>query len=80
MALGWRVLLPIALAYVMLIALAIYLTEDVLGLGNPLARLAALVVVNVVLGYFVFVSLDRGILISGSRGRRAAGGGLDRAA
>jgi len=80
MALGWRVLLPIALAYVMLIAIAIYLTEDVFHLGSGLVRLGALVVVNVVLGYFVFVSLDRGILISGSRGRRAAGGGLDRAA
>jgi NADH-quinone oxidoreductase subunit H len=80
MALGWRVFLPIALAYVMLVALAIYLTEDVLGLGSGLVRLAVLVVVNLVLGYFVFVSLDRGILISGSRGRRAAGGGLGRAA
>jgi len=80
MALGWRVLLPIALAYVMLIAIALYVTEDVMGLGAGLARLAALVVVNVVLGYVVFVLLDRGTLISGSRGRRAAAGGLDRAA
>jgi len=80
MALGWRVLLPISLAYVMLIAIAIYLTEDVLGLGSGLVRLAVLVVVNLVLGYFVFVSLDRGILISGSRGRRAAAGGLGRTA
>ena len=80
MALGWRVLLPIALAYAMLIAIALYVTENVLGLGTGLARLAALVVVNVVLGYFVFVSLDRGTLISGSRGRRAAAGGLDPAA
>jgi len=80
MALGWRVLLPVALAYVMLIAIALYLTEDVMGLGTGLARLAALIVVNAVLGYFVFVSLDRGILISGSRGRQAAAGGLNRAA
>ncbi|MDH4132179.1 MAG: NADH-quinone oxidoreductase subunit NuoH, partial [Gemmatimonadota bacterium] len=33
MALGWRVLLPISLAYVMLIAIAIYLMENVLGLA-----------------------------------------------
>jgi len=80
MALGWRVLLPVALAYVMLIAITLYVTEDVLGLGTGLARLAALVAVNLVLGYFVFVSLDRGTLISGSRGRQAAAGGLNRAA
>jgi NADH-quinone oxidoreductase subunit H len=80
MALGWRVLLPVALAYVMLIAITLYVTEDVLGLGTGLARLAALIVVNAVLGYFVFVSLDRGTVISGSRGRQAAAGGLNRAA
>jgi NADH-quinone oxidoreductase subunit H len=80
MALGWRVLLPVALAYVMLIAITLYVTEDVLGLGTGLARLAALIGVNAVLGYFVFVSLDRGTLISGSRGRQAAAGGLNRAA
>ena len=80
MALGWRVLLPVSLAYVMLIAIALYVTEDLLGLGTGLARLAALIAVNVVLGYFVFVSLDRGTLISGSRGRQAAAGGLNRAA
>ena len=80
MALGWRVLLPVALAYVMLIAVTLYVTEDVFGLGTGLARLAALIVVNAVLGYFVFVSLDRGTVISGSRGRQAAAGGLNRAA
>ena len=80
MALGWRVLLPVALAYVMLIAATLYVTEDVFGLGTGLARLAALIVVNAVLGYFVFVSLDRGTVISGSRGRQAAAGGLNRAA
>jgi NADH-quinone oxidoreductase subunit H len=80
MALGWRVLLPVSLAYVMLIAIALYVTEDVLGLGTGVARLAALIVVNAVLGYFLFVSLDRGTLITGSRGRQAAAGGLNRAA
>jgi NADH-quinone oxidoreductase subunit H len=80
MALGWRVFLPISLAYVMLVALVLYLTGDLLHLQTGPARLAALVAVNLVLGWFVFVAFDRGLLISGSRGRRAAAGGLDHGA
>jgi NADH-quinone oxidoreductase subunit H len=80
MALGWKILMPIGLAYVMVTATAIYLVQDVLGLTAPLALFGILGGLNVVLGYLVFNVLDRGLLISGSRDRRAAGGGLDRAA
>ena len=77
MALGWKVLMPIALAYVMLIATAIYLIETVAGVTSPGVRLLVLTAINVGLGYIVFVVLDRGLLISGSRKRGAASGGLD---
>lgn len=80
MALGWKVLMPIGLAYVMLTATAIYLVQDVLGLTSSWALFGILGALNVVLAYLVFVVLDRGLLISGSRDRRAAAGGLDRAA
>jgi NADH-quinone oxidoreductase subunit H len=80
MALGWKVLMPIGLAYVMLIATAIYVVQDVMGLTSAWALYGILGALNVVLGYLVFVVLDRGLLISGSRDRRAAAGGLDRAA
>ncbi len=80
MALGWKVLMPIALAYVMLIATAIYLIETVAGVTSPGIRLVVLTLINVGLGYIVFIVLDRGLLISGSRKRGAASGGLDRRA
>jgi NADH-quinone oxidoreductase subunit H len=80
MALGWKVLTPIGLAYVMLIAIAIYVTDNLLGIQTIFGRVVALFLVNLVLGYIVFVVMDRGLLISGSRDRRAAAGGLGRAA
>jgi hypothetical protein len=79
MALGWKVLMPIGLAYVMLIATAVYLTENVLGLTSPLPKMLVLTAINLVLGYIVFFVIDRGLLISGSRNRPVPGG-LDRAA
>jgi NADH-quinone oxidoreductase subunit H len=80
MALGWKVLMPIALAYIMLVALTIYVTDNLLGLTSVYVRTGALAVVNIALGYVVFMVFDRGLLISGSRGRDGAAGGLNRAA
>jgi NADH-quinone oxidoreductase subunit H len=65
MALGWKVMLPLALAYVMVIAVAIWLVERGLGLGPRLAMLA-LFGLNLVIGYLVFFVLDRGFLVRGS--------------
>ncbi len=65
MDLGWKVMLPIALLYVMVMALGIWLVERGLGLGPRLAMLA-LFGLNVVLGYLVFFVLDRGFLVKGS--------------
>jgi NADH-quinone oxidoreductase subunit H len=80
MALGWKVLMPIALAYIMLIALAIYLVDNAFGATIPIVKMVVLFLINVVLGYIVFRVLDRGLLITGSRGRHAAAGGLERTA
>jgi NADH-quinone oxidoreductase subunit H len=85
MALGWKVMLPIALGYVMIMALAIWLVER--GLGITSARLVMLVLfgINLVLGYLVFFLLDRGYLVRGSyrplqtvdrSGGPAVGGGV----
>ncbi len=79
MALGWKVLMPIGLAYVMLIALALYIL-DVVGLTGWVARMGVLTVINVALGYIVFVVMDRGLLISGSRSRPPAAGQFGRVA
>ena len=38
MALGWKVLMPLALAYIMVMCTAIYLVERVLGITEPGAR------------------------------------------
>jgi len=80
MALGWKVLIPIALAYVMLIGLAIYVTDNVLAIQSVTVKGWALFGVSAALGYIVFVVLDRGVLITGSRDRLGAAGGLGRAA
>ncbi|MDZ4864930.1 MAG: complex I subunit 1 family protein, partial [Gemmatimonadota bacterium] len=80
MALGWKVLLPIALAYVMVIGVAIYLTENVAGLTSPKAMMGVLFLLNLGLGYLVFVVLDRGTLIGGPQSRKPAAGDLPRAA
>ena len=80
MALGWKVLMPIGLAYVMLIATAIYLIEDVAGVTTWMPKMLVLTAINVALGYIVFIVLDRGLLISGSRDSAASRGGLGRAA
>ncbi len=80
MSLGWKVLIPIALAYIMLIALAIYLTDTVFGIESIRIKNLLLFGVSVALSYIVFVVLDRGVLITGSRDRMRAAGGLGQAA
>ena len=80
MALGWKILLPISLCYIMVIATAMYLLESVLGLTGWAARTGVLTLISLALGYVVFVVLDRGLLISGSRARTGSGASLTRAA
>jgi len=70
MALGWKVMLPLAVLYVMLIAVALWAVEHWLAIQNLKVRMAALFGLNLVVGYAVFFVLDRGLILSGSYRRR----------
>ncbi len=67
MALGWKVLLPLALGYVMVIAVAVYVLEQVLGIADPVAEGLLLFGLNLGLGFLVFFILDRNMIIKGSQ-------------
>ncbi|MGH7586615.1 MAG: NADH-quinone oxidoreductase subunit NuoH [Gemmatimonadales bacterium] len=64
MALGWKMLIPIMLAYVMIMATAVYILERA-GVAGPTARHLALFGLNLLLGWLVFFVLDRGLVIKG---------------
>lgn len=66
MALGWKVLMPLALAYIMVICLAIYVFERRLGLTDPTAAGLALFGVNLVVLVLVFGLLDSNVFIRGT--------------
>jgi membrane protein YdbS with pleckstrin-like domain len=70
MALGWKFMIPTALAYVMVIAVASYVLEHLLGFTEPWPFWAAMTVLNVALAVVVFFVLDRGYLISGTAAYR----------
>jgi NADH-quinone oxidoreductase subunit H len=66
MALGWKVLLPMALGYIMVTSLAIWGVEHLAGVTSPRLKMLILFGINVVLAYLVFFLLDRGHIMSGS--------------
>jgi len=70
MALGWKVLMPIALVYIMVICTAIYGIEHVAGITDPKLRSLALFGVSAVMGLLVFGLLDSGVFIKGSNRRQ----------
>jgi len=72
MALGWKVLLPLSLGYLAVIATAIWYLHAQLGwtYGTPFAL--ALGAVNLVLVVLLVWWLDRGRLVSGSMAEEAA--------
>ena len=70
MALGWKVLMPLALTYIMVVAVALYLIERVAGLTGPVAISLAMLGLNVVVAILVFGLLDSGIFIRGSAQRQ----------
>jgi NADH-quinone oxidoreductase subunit H len=70
MALGWKVLMPLALAYIMVVAVALYLIERVAGLTAPVAVSLAMLGLNLVVAVLVFGLLDSGLFIRGSGQRR----------
>ncbi|HEX4560419.1 MAG TPA: NADH-quinone oxidoreductase subunit H, partial [Gemmatimonadales bacterium] len=72
MALGWKVLLPIALIYLTILATAIWYLKAQLGwsYGKPFAW--ALGGVNLVVFVLLVWWLDRGRIVSGTVSRKAA--------
>jgi len=72
MALGWKFMIPLALCYIMVITLAIWILESVIGVSNPHVLALALFGLNLVLCYIVFFILDRGYILSGSYHRSTA--------
>ena len=70
MALGWKVFIPMGLAYVMFIAVGLWVVEGPLGVTSPAARSGLLFLLNLPVLVFVFRILDRGRLIRGSSTHR----------
>ena len=70
MSLGWKVLLPMALAYIMVVATAIYVIEDVFKITSVLAQHGILFGLSVVVGWLVFFLVDRNSVIAGSQMQR----------
>ena len=72
MALGWKVLLPLALVYLTVIATVIWYLHAVLGWAWDMRFSLVLFAVNLALAVPLLLVLDRGHLISGSVQRRSA--------
>jgi NADH-quinone oxidoreductase subunit H len=68
MSLGWKILLPLALAYIVIIA-AVILALEAAGLRTGLLYGLVLFAVNAVLVVITFFMLDRGRVISPAYGR-----------
>ncbi|HEU4632049.1 MAG TPA: NADH-quinone oxidoreductase subunit NuoH [Gemmatimonadaceae bacterium] len=68
MALGWRVLLPLVLVYIVIVA-GVVLALDAAGVTSEAVRGAVLLGVNILLLVVVFGLLDRGRMVSPASGR-----------
>ncbi len=66
MALGWRVMLPLALGYISVVASAIWLLHDRLGWSYDARFSLALFGLNLLLAVPLFFVLDRGRIVAGS--------------
>ena len=69
MELGWKIMLPVALAYIMVIAIAVWLLDRAgitFGTGYGLALFGVSLVATVAF----LMGLDRGRLLAGSREQR----------
>jgi NADH-quinone oxidoreductase subunit H len=66
MALGWKVMLPLALGYLAALATAIWVLHDQLGWAYDARFALALFGMNVVIAIPLFFVLDRGRLVAGS--------------
>ena len=68
MSLGWKLLLPMALAYIVIVA-SVILALDYIGLDRGFVYGLAMLGVNVILVIIAFFILDRGRIISPAYGR-----------
>jgi NADH-quinone oxidoreductase subunit H len=66
MSLGWKFMIPLALAYILLVGFAVWLLQGPLAIEGPVPRGLILLMLNLVLGYLVFFVLDRGHVLAGS--------------
>jgi hypothetical protein len=64
--------MPLALAYIMVVCVAIYLIQHVLRITDPLYQSLALFGINVVIAGLVFGLLDSNVFIRGSGRQRRA--------
>jgi NADH-quinone oxidoreductase subunit H len=65
MALGWKVLLPISLGYVMVTATAIWVMDQLLPTASPVVKSGALLLMNLVLALILFWGIDSGRVVRG---------------
>ncbi|HRN52610.1 MAG TPA: NADH-quinone oxidoreductase subunit H, partial [Gemmatimonadaceae bacterium] len=68
MSLGWKIMLPVALVYLVLVSTAIVLF-DMAGLGRGATFGYAMGALNLVCVVVLFLVLDRGRLVSPASGR-----------
>ncbi len=65
MALGWKIFIPLGLAYILYIAIAVWVVDGPLGAASPAMRSGLLFLFNIPVLVLVFRVLDRGRLIRG---------------
>jgi NADH-quinone oxidoreductase subunit H len=68
MSLGWKVMLPMALAYIVIVAAAI-LALDAAGMARGFVYGLVLLAINAVLVIVTFLIFDRGRIVSPAYGR-----------
>jgi NADH-quinone oxidoreductase subunit H len=75
MDLGWKVFIPLMMAYIMIMGLAMYLLDEA-GVPVGWQYSGALIVLNLIMMGILIWGLDRGSIVKGatSRTRRRAGG------
>ena len=72
MAIGWKVMLPLALAYLTVIATAVWYLHAVRGWAYDARFAGVLFALNVALALVLFVGVDRGRIIGGAWSTRRA--------
>jgi NADH-quinone oxidoreductase subunit H len=65
MALGWKVLLPISLGYVMVTATAIWGVDQLLPTATPVVQSGVLLAMNLALALILFWGIDSGRVVRG---------------